>query len=234
MPNGKPTATTWSPKREIGGGAHGGRNQIVGNVLRLKHRQIVFRSRAGHCRCGYEPIGEHDLHSLGAEHNVEIGENDASIDNHDSRANAFFHVLAAFCVRFHPTHANNRRLNDAVRLRRRRRKGARLEGVKHRRFDVFLSDLACRRVEYHVRQHHEQREQCSGADPQRPFISFTEASPSRPGRMTGRLAGRTLVRLLGSFLQVRRLGRICPSGCRRTTGAVERYLFHVRPSRSLL
>ena len=124
--------------------------------MRLKHGQIVLRPRAGDRGIGLEPVGEHHLHPLGAEHNVEIGKDDAFVDDDDPGADALLSVLAVL-VRFQPTHANNGRSNDFVRLRRGRRKGVGLQGVKHRGADIFLGDLACRRRDRRIGK---QQDQC--------------------------------------------------------------------------
>ena len=97
MPNGKPTATTWSPKARSAVERMVAANKIVGNRLRLKHGQIMLRPHAGHRGVGFEPVGEHHLHPLGAEHNVKIGEDDAFVDDDDPGADALFGVLAALC-----------------------------------------------------------------------------------------------------------------------------------------
>jgi hypothetical protein len=116
-------------------------------------------------RVGFEPVGEYHLHPLGAEHDVEIGQDDAFVDYDDTCADAFLDVLAAGFVGFHSTHPNDGRSNDLVRLSRRRRKRMSLERVQHRRLDIFLGDGPRRRVHPGVRKHHEQREQTGGSDP---------------------------------------------------------------------
>ena len=70
----------------------------------------MFRPYAGDGRLGFEAIGEDDLHALGAEHDVKIGQDRAFVDDNDTGADAFFDVFAVL-VRFHSSHANDRRLN---------------------------------------------------------------------------------------------------------------------------
>ena len=91
---------------EVRGGSHGGREKIVGNRLRLKHGQIVLRPHAGDRGIGFEPVGEHHLHPLGAEHDVEIGEDDAFVDDDNPGADALLDVLVRLCQV--PTHARER------------------------------------------------------------------------------------------------------------------------------
>ena len=100
----------------------------------------MFRTHAGDGRLGFKAVSEDDLHALGAEHNVEIGQNGAFVDDHHAAADTFFHILPVF-VRFHPAHANDRRLDGFKGLCRGGWQCAIFEGVQHRAVDVLLSDL---------------------------------------------------------------------------------------------
>src|ERR671918_1602256 len=62
-------------------------------------------------------------------------------------------------------------------------------------------------------------------------MASVEVSPWEAGQRPGDLSGRAFVRLNGTLELVRMAGRGCALGHRRSTGAVERYPFHVRPIR---
>ena len=129
---------------KVRGGAHGSRNQIIGNLMRLKHGQIMLRLDTGHRGFGFEPVSKHDLHPLGAEYHMKIGQDHALVDDDDPGADAFF-VLFAVLVRFHSTYSDDRRSNDLVRFRRRGRQNIGLERVQHCSINIFLSDRTRRR-----------------------------------------------------------------------------------------
>ena len=82
---------------KVRGGAHGRRDQIVGNLMRLKHGQIMLRLYTGHRGIGFEPVSKHHLHPLGAEHDMKIGQDHALVDDHDPGADAFFVPLRRSC-----------------------------------------------------------------------------------------------------------------------------------------
>src|SRR5215470_13731198 len=74
------------------------RHQVVGDFFSLEHRQIVFRTNAGDRSLRFEPVGEHDLYAFSAGYDMEIGKNDALVNDHDSGADAFVNVLASLFV----------------------------------------------------------------------------------------------------------------------------------------
>ena len=102
----------------------------------------MLRPSAGDSRVGFETIGKHHLDSFGAEHDVEVSQNNARIDDDNPRAHTILDVFAPACVRFQTAHANYGRSNDLVRLGRRRWQRMGLQRVKHRVPDIFLGELA--------------------------------------------------------------------------------------------
>ena len=146
MPKGIADGDNLIAYGKVRGGAHGGRDQIVGNLMRLKHGQIMLRLHTGHGGVGFEPVSEHDLHPLGAEYHMEIGQDQALVDDHDAGADALF-ALFAVLVRFHPTYPDDRRSNDLERFCRRGRQNIGLERVQHCGANIFLSDRTRRRRE---------------------------------------------------------------------------------------
>ena len=97
--------------------------------------------------------------SGGAEHDVEIGEDNAFVDDDDTGADALLGVLTSGFVGCQTTDTNNGRSNDLVGLPRGRGKDVGLQRVKHRGADIFLGDLARRSRDRCMRIPEEQCEQ---------------------------------------------------------------------------
>ena len=103
MPNGKPTATTSSPgcrspvERSVAG------MQVVGDRLRLQHGEVVLGLRADDVGLGLGAVGEGDRRSrLAPRDHVQVGEDDAVVDDDHAGADALLHFLrsslAGFCA----------------------------------------------------------------------------------------------------------------------------------------
>ena len=120
MPNGKPTAITRSPgsrscvERIVAG------LQIVGDLLRLQHGEVVLGLRADDRRLGLEAVGEHDADLLRAEHHVQVGQDDALVEHHDAGADAGLDLAVVLGDR-EVANAHDRSAKLLERLRGRRR-----------------------------------------------------------------------------------------------------------------
>ena len=86
MPNGKPTATTGSPGRSPAVERSVAAHEVVGDRFRLQHREIVLGLRADHDGVGLQAVVEHDLDRFRAVHHVQVGEDDAGVDDHHAGA----------------------------------------------------------------------------------------------------------------------------------------------------
>ena len=98
MPNGKPTATTSSPIAQIRGRAQRRRDQVVRDGLRLQHGEVVLGPHADDRRVGLHAVEEAHLDPLGADDDVQVGEDDALVDDHDAGAHAGAAVRALLAV----------------------------------------------------------------------------------------------------------------------------------------
>jgi hypothetical protein len=122
---------------EIAGGAHGGGNQVVGDGVGLQHGQVVVRLHPGHRGAGFAAIGKHQLDALRALHHVQVGQDDALVDNHHARAHALLHFFALLVLAVgHDAHHGGAHLLGRARRRRGDVLGG--EGAQHRCVDVFL------------------------------------------------------------------------------------------------
>ena len=126
MPNGKPTATTWSPGREVGGRAHRRRLEVVGDRLGAQDGEVVLGLRAQHDRVGLGAVEEGDPDLLGAADDVQVGEDGAVVDDHDAGADAaldgavLLAVAAVVAVGHQADDAHDRRDDRVVGARFRR------------------------------------------------------------------------------------------------------------------
>ncbi len=71
--------------REIRGRAQRRRDEVVGHGLRLQHREVVLGPHADDRRVGFHAVEEAHLDPLGADDDVQVGEDDALVDDHDAR-----------------------------------------------------------------------------------------------------------------------------------------------------
>ena len=183
MPNGKPTATTSSPGRRSLRRAQRRRGEVVGDLLRLQHREIVLGLHADDDgRLRFEAVGERHLHALRAGHDVQVGEDDALVDDHDAGADAALDVAVAVGVVGQPrTRTTDGRTASAARDAAEGRVLV-LERVKHRGVDVLLRD----RLRSRATPADHQREQCRNrrarGDEQQAFHAPGKLPAGLPGR----------------------------------------------------
>ena len=141
MPNGKPTATTWSPGRRplVERSVAGIRSS--GMLLRLQHREVVLGLRADHLGVGLQAVGERDLDALRAVHHVQVGEDDAVVDDHHAGADVAF---AAWCRSRRPSTSGMPRTctTEGRIFRRRRPRSARAASLRAT-FCTAASTSAC-------------------------------------------------------------------------------------------
>ena len=78
---------------------------------------------------------------------MQVGEDDAVVDDDHARARALLAVAVLVLVIVHVAHAHHRRLDHLERLRVQRRRRLGLEGVHDRCVDVLLRELLVRRRE---------------------------------------------------------------------------------------
>ena len=88
MPNGKPTATTSSPTGVASSAVSPAPGRPGG--VRLQHGEVVLRLRADHVGVGFGAVGNTTLDALGAGDDVQVGQDDAAVDDDDAGAGASF------------------------------------------------------------------------------------------------------------------------------------------------
>ena len=103
-------------------------------------------------RLGFEAVVEAHFDALGAGDHVQVGEDDAGVDDHDAAADAFDDVAVLLLLVPDAAHAHHGFANGLVGLGRARRERDGLERVQHRGVDVLLRDRARRRRETDVQQ----------------------------------------------------------------------------------
>src|SRR6185503_5411613 len=92
---------------EILGRAHGGRGEVVRDGLRLQHCQILVGVKSHHGTLGFQAVEEDELELGGVRHDVQVGEDDAGVDDHHPGADAALHLVAVL-VDAHAAHAHHR------------------------------------------------------------------------------------------------------------------------------
>jgi len=128
-----------------GGGTHDRRHHVVGQALCLQHGEIVLGPLADERRFGIEPVEEGDVDAPRALHDMQVGEDEARVDDDHARAAlpvgfAGVHALRALlAVVGHGAHCNHRREDLFVGLRRRRRRRRGVERVLDDGLDVLLA-----------------------------------------------------------------------------------------------
>src|SRR4051812_41549964 len=131
-------------EREILGGAHGGRDEVVRNRLRLQHCQVLFGMQPYHGTLGFQAVEKDELQFGGVRNDVEVGEDDASIDDDHPRTDAALYLVAVL-VDAHAAHAHHRGADDLVGLRHARRQRIVFQRAHYGRVDVLLGQLTRRR-----------------------------------------------------------------------------------------
>ena len=89
MPNGKPTATTSSPDREVArSSAASPASRSSGIVFACSTARSCSGCDADDVGVGLGAVGEHDADPLRRRHDVQVGEDDALVDDDDAGADA--------------------------------------------------------------------------------------------------------------------------------------------------
>ena len=65
----------------------------------------MLRLHADNRGIGFEPVGKHHLHALGAEHDVKIGEDRALVDNDDAATDTLVAVFVDCILGSPPIHS---------------------------------------------------------------------------------------------------------------------------------
>jgi hypothetical protein len=131
------------PKGQPAGGTHGRRHDVVGQALRLQHGQVVLRALPDELGLGIVAVGEGDVDATRARHHVQVGEDDAGLDDHHAGAAlhvalAMSHALRALlAVVRHRAHRHHRLPDLVVGLRRRGQRLRLVEHALHDRLDLL-------------------------------------------------------------------------------------------------
>ena len=191
IPKGNPDGDDFVAQREVFRRAHRGGHEIVGDGLRLEHGEIVFRLHADDGRFRLQPVGENHLDPLRPGDDVEVGQDDALVDDDDPGAHSLFGVHIPFLGVAQPEHAHDRGPDRLVGLCRPGGQGLRLQRLQHRPVDVLLGEAERRRLERGIEERRDERQQRTGRDEQELFESRNESSaPAWAGRGRGGIRGR--------------------------------------------
>jgi hypothetical protein len=137
MPNGKPTATTWSP---------GAGRRWSAWWRRIRSSGILCACSTARSFSGCAPVMEASasspsakhLDAVGALHHVQVGQDGALVDDHHAGAHAALDVLFALLAGAVARHAHHGRSDHLGGTRSGRGQGCLLQGAEHGGVDVLL------------------------------------------------------------------------------------------------
>ena len=162
---------------QVLGRAQRRRLQVVRDLLRLQHREVVLRLRADDRRLGLEAVLELHAHQARPGHHVQAGEDHAFIDDHHAAAGGAVHVFVVLEAVADRAHAHDRAAHRLVGLHRRRRQRLGLERACHRLVDIVLRDAQRRRGEGAVQCDENDRERRTRNEDARFFVTLVEFAP---------------------------------------------------------
>ena len=172
--------------RQVAGGAHRRRLQIVGQALRLEHGQVVLGLGTDHGGVGLMAVGEGHAHALGAPDHMKVGQDRAVVLDDHAGAEAALHgallgaILGVVLVVHQADHAHHRSGHAFVGLGRRRRQRLLLQRMPHRGVDLLLRQRGPLRLQPQHRQHQCRGEQRADAAPgQRRQVAAPDARARR-------------------------------------------------------
>jgi len=145
-----PADAEWIPDGEhrvaglqAAGRAHRCRHDVVGQRLRLQHRQVVLGALADEVGLRLVAVHESDEHAARAGDHVQVGEDHAGLDDHYAGAAlplglARLHALGALlAVVGHGSHGDHGRQHFLVGVGGVRRRILLFEHALHQRFDLL-------------------------------------------------------------------------------------------------
>ena len=147
MPKGKPTATTGSPGRKPAVERRW-RHRDRRDGLCLQHGEVMLRLHADHHGVGLQAVVKEHLDAFRALHHVQIGQDDAGVDDHDARAALRLALGGHVGVRRvkGPAHVHEGRQDRLVSVGYRRGRLLRLQCLLHQELDVGRSQAFVVRI----------------------------------------------------------------------------------------
>ena len=130
---------------QILSGTQRGCLQVVGHLVGPENRQIVFGLCSSDARCGLKPIMEGHCDPLYPRDDMQVGQNDAFVDDHHAGAHAALNVVFAIFSAGEPRDPHHRGSNGLNSTSRRRWGHRVLKGAHYSLIDVLLGDGAGRR-----------------------------------------------------------------------------------------